>query len=76
MDLGWRIPQSGLAGAHQIEQIAHAAFTHGFVDAMRPTMDMPIAVLGVGLLSCLAVKGGTRPTEPSEPEVTKAPTRA
>jgi EmrB/QacA subfamily drug resistance transporter len=62
--------------AHQIEQIAHAAFTHGFVDAMRPTMVMPIAVLGVGLLSCLAVKGGTRPAEPSEPEASKAPTRA
>ncbi len=62
--------------AHQIEQVAHAVFTHGFVDAMRPTMIMPIAVLGVGMLSCLAVKSATRPIESSEPEVTKDPTRA
>jgi hypothetical protein len=37
-----------------------------FTPAARPTMIMPIAVLGVGVLSCLAVKGGTRPTEPSD----------
>jgi EmrB/QacA subfamily drug resistance transporter len=40
----------------QIEQIAHAIFANGFVEAMRATMVMPIAVLAIGALSCLWIK--------------------
>ncbi|MBO0776843.1 MAG: DHA2 family efflux MFS transporter permease subunit, partial [Actinobacteria bacterium] len=42
--------------AARIGQIAHEVFTHGFVDAMRPTMLMPIVLLAVGAASCLLVK--------------------
>jgi EmrB/QacA subfamily drug resistance transporter len=31
-------------------------FTHGFIQAMRPTMGVPILVLLVGAASCLAIK--------------------
>lgn len=40
----------------QIEQIAHAIFTNGFVEAMRWTMLMPIVVLVIGAVSCLLIK--------------------
>lgn len=56
---------SGLAG-----QI----FTHGFLDAMRPSMLFPIAFLVVGCLSCLFITTRSQPegpsrqaAEPSEP---------
>jgi EmrB/QacA subfamily drug resistance transporter len=40
----------------QIQHLATAVFTHGFVDAMRPTMLLPIAVLVPAALCCLAVR--------------------
>jgi EmrB/QacA subfamily drug resistance transporter len=71
-------PPAGLPAqlAHQIEQIAHAIFTNGYVTAMRATMIMPIVVLGVGALSCLAIKGNKPAAESAQPEAQKAPTRA
>ncbi|HKF76091.1 MAG TPA: DHA2 family efflux MFS transporter permease subunit [Candidatus Dormibacteraeota bacterium] len=42
--------------AQHIGVIAHDVFTHGFVDAMRPTLLVPVAVLAAGALSCLAVR--------------------
>ena len=53
----------------RIGQIAHAVFTNGFVDAMRPTMAMPIVVLAVGILSCLFIKRRPRVPEPAAPEI-------
>jgi hypothetical protein len=53
----------------------HTIYAYGFVDAMRVTMVMPIIVLAVGVLSCLAIKGGTAPARPVEPEGAKAPSR-
>ena len=49
--------------AREIEHIAQAIFTNGFVDAMRSTMLMPIVVLVVGAVSCLLIK--RTPTAPS-----------
>jgi EmrB/QacA subfamily drug resistance transporter len=66
--------------ASHMAQIYHASFTHGYVDAMRPTIALPIAVLGVAALSCLAITGG--PAHPKHPaqsgaeEAMKAPTTA
>lgn len=54
--------------AHEIGQILHAVFAYGFVDAMRATMTMPIIVLAVGVLSCLAIKGGKAAPRPAETE--------
>ena len=42
--------------AHQISQIAHDVFAYGFIDAMRVTLIVPIAAIGVGAASCLAIK--------------------
>ncbi len=54
---GTQLPQ-GLPqqAAQQIEQVAHSVFTHGFVDAMHPTMMLPIAVVLMAALGCFAVK--------------------
>jgi len=41
---------------HQLQQLAHDVFTNAFVIAMRPTLALPIAVLVVVALSCLAVR--------------------
>ena len=40
----------------EITRIAHDVFTFAFVTAMRQTMLMPIILLAVGALSCLAIK--------------------
>ena len=49
--------------AREIEHIAQAIFTNGFVDAMRSTMLLPIVVLVVGAASCVLIK--RMPTAPS-----------
>jgi hypothetical protein len=61
--------------AHEIGQLLHAIFGYGFVDAMRATMVMPIVVLAVGVVSCLAIKGGRAQARPAEPEETKTTSR-
>jgi EmrB/QacA subfamily drug resistance transporter len=42
--------------AAQIAQIAHAVFTHAFVDAMRPAMAIALAVVFVGALVTLRAR--------------------
>jgi len=42
--------------AHQIQQLAHAVFTQAFVDAMRPTMALAIAVVLVAAVGALAAR--------------------
>ena len=72
-------PPAGLPAqlVRQIEEIAHAVFTNGYVTAMRATMVLPIVILAVGALSCLAIKGGrAAPAEPAQTETQEAPTRA
>ena len=57
--------------AAEIAQVAHDVFTYGFIEAMRPTLMVPIAVLALGAVSCLAVKRRRRveqaPAEAKEP---------
>src|SRR5262249_45399879 len=63
--------------ARQVAQIYQASFTHGYVDAMRPAIILPIAVLAVAALSCLAIKGGpAQPAQASAGHDMKAPTTA
>jgi MFS family permease len=71
-------PRPGLptAAARQVEAVYHAVFTHGFVYALRPTMLMPIAVLAVAALSCLAIRARKPTVVPSAVEEAKTPTRA
>jgi EmrB/QacA subfamily drug resistance transporter len=42
--------------AQRIHDAAAAVFRHGFVDAMRPTLLVSVAVMAVGVLSCLFVR--------------------
>jgi MFS family permease len=44
--------------AAEIARIGHDVFTFAYVTAMRQTMLLPIVLLGVGALSCLAIKQG------------------
>src|SRR5262249_43653163 len=53
--------------AAEIARIAHDVFTFAYVTAMRQTMVLPIILLGIGALSCLALKGG-KPAQPPVPE--------
>jgi EmrB/QacA subfamily drug resistance transporter len=41
-----------------IERVAHDVFTNGYITAMRATMVLPIAVIGVAAVSCFGIKGG------------------
>ena len=63
-------PPAGVPGqvAAELQRLATAVFSHGFVDAMRPTLLLPIAVVVLAALGCLAVKA-RRPTTPDmQPE--------
>jgi EmrB/QacA subfamily drug resistance transporter len=42
--------------AHRIQRTATSVFGHGFIDAMRPTLLVSIAVLALGALSCVFVR--------------------
>jgi EmrB/QacA subfamily drug resistance transporter len=43
----------------QVQHLAAAVFTHAYVDAMRPTLLLPIALMLVAALATLAVRTGT-----------------
>jgi EmrB/QacA subfamily drug resistance transporter len=49
--------------AEQIARIAHDVFASAFIDAMRPTLAVPILALALGAISCLAIKRRARDTE-------------
>ena len=57
----------------QIEAAGHYVFAHGFVDAMRWTLVMPVAALLLAAATCLALRqgkpaaGSQPPAEPAEP---------
>jgi hypothetical protein len=44
----------------QIQTIAHSVFTHAFVDAMHPTLVLPITILLVAALATLFVRTQAR----------------
>ncbi|MET9219520.1 MFS transporter [Streptomyces sp. NPDC003300] len=50
--------------AHRIQDTAAAVFGHGFVDAMKPTMYVPMAVLFVGVIACLIIVGPKKSATP------------
>ncbi len=50
--------------AAEVARIGHDVFTFGFVDAMRTTMIMPVVLLAVGAVSCLAISRHQRAAEP------------
>ena len=53
---GMKLPKGVPAeAAHRIQDAAAAVFGHGFVDAMKPTMLVPVGVLLVGVLACLVI---------------------
>jgi hypothetical protein len=55
--------------AQLIQQLAHSTFAHGFVDAMRPTLVLPIAVIVLAaLVTLVAARGRTVPTRAAERE--------
>jgi EmrB/QacA subfamily drug resistance transporter len=60
----------------QIARIAHEVFTFAYVTAMRETMIMPICLLAIGALSCLAIRRLPPPAEPAEPRTAPAATSA
>jgi EmrB/QacA subfamily drug resistance transporter len=44
----------------QVDAVAHYVFTHAFVDAMHPTLVLPIAVLVVAAVASVFVRGPQR----------------
>jgi EmrB/QacA subfamily drug resistance transporter len=50
----------------EVARIGHDVFTFAYVTAMRQTMLLPIVLLGIAALSCLAIKEGKRAPEPAE----------
>jgi hypothetical protein len=62
----------------EIGRIIHEVFSFAYVTAMKQTMILPVVLLGIGALSCLALKGGNGKAAPqAAPEaVEEAPTRA
>jgi EmrB/QacA subfamily drug resistance transporter len=72
--------RSGLevGSGHRITGLAGQIFTHGFVQAMRPTILVPIVFLVAGALSCIFIKplpsaaGVEQRAEMSEPSATAA----
>jgi len=80
-------PGTPASAAARLQQIGHEAFSSGYVTAMHLTMIMPIVILTVAALCCLAVKrvpgsaaqaGGPsmaaeRAAGAAEPEASQAP---
>jgi len=60
----------------EIARIAHEIFTSAYVTAMRQTLIMPIILLAIGAISCLAIKGGKPAPEPLPEQVEEATTHA
>jgi EmrB/QacA subfamily drug resistance transporter len=60
----------------EITRIAHEVFTSAYVTAMRQTMILPIILLAIGAVSCLAIRGGKTGQEMVQPEVAKESTPA
>jgi EmrB/QacA subfamily drug resistance transporter len=57
---------------HEIARIAHDVFTFAFVTAMRQTMILPIVLLAIGALSCLALREGKHTPAPPAAEAAQA----
>jgi EmrB/QacA subfamily drug resistance transporter len=66
--------QSGLPAslAAEVARIGHDVFTFGYVEAMRTTMILPVVLLAVGALSCLALRE-RKPSAAAGPPAVAAP---
>jgi EmrB/QacA subfamily drug resistance transporter len=62
--------------AAQVSRVAHEVFAYGFINAMRPTLAVPVAVLVLGALSCLAIKRRRPPQEQANEEAARRPLEA
>jgi EmrB/QacA subfamily drug resistance transporter len=63
-----RLPAGLPAGVvAELQRLATAVFSHGFVDAMRPTITLPIGIVMLAALGCFAVKAGRPPAPAEEP---------
>ena len=71
-----QIPGAPASLVAEIARIAHEVFTFAYVTAMKQTMILPVVLLGIGALSCLAIKGGKPVSEPLPEQVEEAPTHA
>jgi len=52
----------------QLQQLAHTTFTHAFVDAMRPALVLPIAVIVAAAVLATAARGRSRAGSATAPE--------
>src|SRR4029077_1811782 len=68
-----QIPGAPPALVAEIARIAHEIFTSAYVTAMRQTLIMPIILLAIGALSCLALKNGRPAREPPPQEGERPP---
>jgi EmrB/QacA subfamily drug resistance transporter len=57
----------------QLEQLGRLVFSQGFVNALHLTLILPIAVLTVAGLSCLAIRRVATPASPASPEAVTQP---
>jgi EmrB/QacA subfamily drug resistance transporter len=74
-----RVPAGAPASlVASVQALAHSVFTQSFVTAMKPTLALPIGVLGLAAIASLWARGRpTAPTEPaSEPESAPTPVEA
>jgi MFS family permease len=71
-----KLPPHASAGLlREIQMVATNVFTHGFVDAMRATAVMPVAIMLLAAVSCLAIKDRKRAAPDEAPaEATEAAT--
>jgi EmrB/QacA subfamily drug resistance transporter len=51
-----------VGSGHRLTGLGGQIFSHGFVDAMRPTMLVPIVILLIAAASCLLIRGGPVPS--------------
>jgi EmrB/QacA subfamily drug resistance transporter len=70
--------KSGLAGgpAQHANSLATAIFTHGFVQAMRPTMAVPIVFLAAGAGTCLFIQRRAQAAASPGPAAVSEPSSA
>lgn len=64
----------GVGPSHQTPGLASQIFTHGFVQAMRPSMIVPILFLLAGAISCVFVKEQRSAASGASREVTEPST--
>ncbi|MEU5880376.1 MFS transporter [Spirillospora sp. NPDC047279] len=50
--------------AQQLQELGEAVFKHGFVDAMKPTMLLPVVLVLLGAAACFGVRSYRAPAAP------------